>query len=296
MIQFPTPGITRLQGDVFRKGGVEVDMLRLDLLHPEIQGNKYYKLKYNLERARKEGFSTLLTYGGPWSNHLYATAAAGKLAGFNTIGVVRGMHHETPTLAFAVAQGMLLVRTTREEYAGRTSPSFQEKLKETYGPYYLIPEGGSNLEGTRGAMEILPRGQYDIVCCACGTGTTLAGLALSASHGTRIFGFSPFAGHSGLLHDVDEKMREIDPEADVSGVSIIEGYHFGGFGKWSDELIRFMDHFEKSEKIALDLVYTSKMMYGLSAMIAGGSIADGCRVLAVHTGGLQGNAGRNHGD
>ena len=271
--------------------GVTLTMKREDLLFPMLSGNKFRKLKYNLERAREMGYQTLLTFGGAYSNHLHATAAAGRHFNFRTIGLVRGEELRgmplNQTLAYARDNGMQLVFISREMYRKKSEPSFLDSLQEQYGPVFILPEGGTNQNAIRGCEEILTEGdrEYTHVCCPVGTGGTLAGLARSAFPGQQVLGY-PAIRATGL-------------EAELSNWipgdhwQLVNDFHFGGYGKVTRDLIEFINGFRGATGVALDPVYTGKMIFGILEGVRRNDYPDGSRILAIHTGGLQGNAGMN---
>lgn len=277
---------------------VHVDVKRLDLIHPEINGNKWFKLKYNLEQVVFSEHKTLLTFGGAFSNHIFATASAGKEFGIKTIGIIRGEEPSTwsKTLLHARACGMQLEFIERLAYEEKETEDFTGWLHEVHGAFHRVPEGGSNFLGVNGCMEILSdfdKNNYDVICCSCGTGATAAGLLLSANTNQRVMGFSALKGGDFLF---DEVIRHIsyflmnDSLADEfrSKLEIISDYHFGGYAKWNDELIDFIRKVEMEFGIPLDQVYTGKMMFGLAGMMRIGVFEKGCRILVIHSGGLQG--------
>jgi 1-aminocyclopropane-1-carboxylate deaminase len=288
-----------INSDITQSAGVEVSVLRLDLMHPSVNGNKWYKLKYNLLEAKEKNFTTLLTFGGAYSNHIFATAAAGKLFGFHTIGVIRGEETSplNSTLSFAVQQGMQLVYLDRKTYRQRNSTELHTQLKERFGEVFIIPEGGSNLNGVRGCTEILAQAKdFDVVCVACGTGTTFAGIVLSLCQQQRAIAF-PVLKNGGFLKQEIETLLQ-DYLAAISAQNnfsvpweLICDYHFGGYAKVNDELLKFSQQFQQAQGIQLDYVYTAKMFYGVMDLLKQGYFSKGDRILLVHTGGLQGNLG-----
>lgn len=292
--------VQKLEHPLFDKMGVEVMIKREDLLHAEVSGNKWRKLKYNLAFAKENGFKRLLTFGGAYSNHLYATAAAGKYFGFDSIGVVRGepIFPLNPTLNFAVKCGMQLHYVGREEYRQKESNRLTERLKEQYGDVYIIPEGGSNVLGVSGCMDILTevKQAFDIVAAACGTGATLAGLVLSLEKHQKAIGFSALKGGDFLKDEVMIHVQSVLNDPDLSpdfleSFEIETAYHFGGYSKVKPELIIFMQMFYQLYGIKLDPVYTGKMVYGIFKKIENGDFIKGTKILLIHTGGLQGLAG-----
>ncbi|MFD1142897.1 1-aminocyclopropane-1-carboxylate deaminase/D-cysteine desulfhydrase [Larkinella insperata] len=263
---------------------IRLYLKRDDELHPAISGNKWRKLKYNLAEARRLHQQSLLTYGGAWSNHIYAVAAAGKEFGFSTIGVIRGEDHrerDTPTLAFARQQGMHLHFITRQQYRNRTDPVFQQELQHRFGIYYELPEGGTNELAIRGTAEIIPEileqlgRRPDAVCCPVGTGGTLAGLERAAPEGVSVLGFPALK-------------RFIS--SDHPGAQLITDYHFGGYAKTTPDLLTFIRTFEQRTGVRIEQVYTGKMLYGIYDLARHGFFRPDATVVAVHTGGLQGRS------
>lgn len=274
------------------KYGVDLFLKREDNIHPFISGNKYRKLKYNIEEAKRLGFETLLTFGGAFSNHIAAVAFAGKEFGFKTIGIIRGDElqdkiTENPTLSFAEACGMQFKFVSREAFRNKHTDAFIEKLKEEFGFFYLLPEGGTNALAVKGCEEILTESDkdFDYVCCAVGTGGTISGLINCSQPGQQILGFPALKG-SFLKEDITKFVSK-------QNWDIITDYHFGGYAKVNAELIRFINQFKKDNHIQLDPVYTGKMMFGIFDLLEKGYFPKGSKILAIHTGGLQGITGMN---
>ncbi len=258
--------------------GLDLFVLRLDLIHPQISGNKWFKLKYNLEEAKKQGIDTILTCGGAFSNHIHATAAACQLSGLKSIGVIRGEKESesNPTLSEAKKTGMQLYFVSREEYKQKENPEFIERLKKQFGNFYFIPEGGNNALGEKGCEEILPQeNNFDYVFCACGTGTTFCGIRNSLKPNQKLIGISVIKGN-GAMNAIP---------------NIINDYHFGGYAKHTDELLKFKTKFETENKIPLDYVYTAKLFFAVDDLIKKKKIPSNSKVLVIHSGGLQGNTG-----
>jgi 1-aminocyclopropane-1-carboxylate deaminase len=268
-----------------------IDMLRLDLLHPEVSGNKWFKLKYNIEQAKQLGHTSILTFGGAYSNHLAATAAACKHYGMSSIGIVRGKDAEddlNPTLRFCVDNGMEIIFVSREEYGLKEDAEWQEKLQQQYNNVFIVPEGGANDWGRLGATEIaayIPNG-YTHVCVSVGTGTTMEGLRNGLTAHIHVLGYAPMKGGSYLEGEIASHVNE-DKNANWQ---LFDQWHFGGFGKSNEALITFMNGFFEQTGIPLDVVYTAKMMYGLQEQLQAGFFAADAKILCVHSGGLQGNA------
>lgn len=289
------------QNEKIHFSGKDIAIKRLDTIHPSVNGNKIYKLKYNLEKALGNPGQSLLTFGGAYSNHIHATAAAGHLAGVATIGIIRGnelatSHSLSSTLEFAKAQGMHLEFVTREAYAEKDTEDFKGWLYEQFGDIHIVPEGGSNFLGVNGCMEILSESdktEFDLIACAVGTGATLAGILLSMKPNQYLLGFSSLRHGDWLRDEVIKHLRYFLMNDDAaielaSQFRIVTSYDFGGYAKWNNELIQFIQQFEKEYGIPLDQVYTGKMMYGLLDMLANGELKHYDRILAIHTGGLQG--------
>ena len=268
--------------------GFEITLKREDLLHPTVSGNKFRKLKYNLKQAKTEGHHTLLTFGGAFSNHLAATASAGRIQGFKTIGVVRGDEKvQNPTLQFCQDQGMNLFPVSRATYREKDTVHFHETLKQKFGDFYSLPEGGTNQIAVRGCTEILTAADkyFDVICCSVGTGGTLAGLIESAQSHQMVLGFT------ALEHQ--KITREIERFTSKKNWEINHDYVFGGYAKVSLPLIKFINDFNKNFKTPLDPIYTGKLLFGIFDVIKQKQWNWGKRILVIHTGGLQGIAGMN---
>ncbi|WP_370628043.1 1-aminocyclopropane-1-carboxylate deaminase/D-cysteine desulfhydrase [Cellulophaga sp. HaHa_2_1] len=267
-------------------------MKREDQLHPFISGNKFRKLKYNIEAAKKVGLKTVLTYGGAYSNHIAATAFAGKEYGFNTIGIIRGEElvqkwHENPTLRFAHANGMQFKFVTREGYRVKEEAGAIASLEKEFGLFYRIPEGGTNQLAVQGCEEIVHAGDsdFDVLITCVGTGGTISGIINSSKDHQVIIGFPALKG--------DFLKKDICKFTAKSNWDLETNYNFGGYGKISEELIVFINDFKKKTAIPLDPIYTGKMMFGVVDMIAKNHFKEGTKILAIHTGGLQGITGMN---
>lgn len=268
---------------------IQVDMLRLDLIHQVVSGNKWYKLRNNIEHAIELGHNTILTFGGVYSNHLSATAGAAKAYGLSSIGIVRGDEGQiTETMQQCRDMGMDLYFISREDYKQKEDPDFLQQLSEQFDHPYIIPEGGANEHGRLGAEKIeweIPEG-YTHVCVGVGTGTTFIGLRNALPADVSLLGFVPMKQGKYLADEI----RPFLKDGQDANWTLFDEWHFGGFGKSNDELVAFMNEFYSVNEIPLDVVYTSKMMYGIRAMLADGYFPEGARLLCVHTGGLQGNS------
>lgn len=282
----PSP-LTELRDDRLRARGVRLYLKRDDLISPDIPGNKWRKLKHNLIVARERGHHTLLTFGGAYSNHIRATAAAGEWFGFATIGVIRGEEHRprNDSLSQAVSHGMRLTYMDRGTYRRKTEPEVLETFAAEFGDFYLLPEGGTNALALKGCMELPPEidVDFDVLCCACGTGGTLAGLAAGLRPGQRALGFSALKGGEFLADDV----RRLQVEAfgaETDNWSIAFDSHFGGYAKRTAELDAFVADFHARHGVALDWVYVAKMLHGVFTRIDAGEFPEGTSIVAVVTG------------
>jgi len=280
------------------KFGVDLFVKREDKIHPVISGNKYRKLKYNIFKAHDDDYNTLLTFGGAFSNHISAVAFTGKEFGFKTIGIIRGDElgddlqktlRNNPTLRIAHENGMKFDFVNRSDYRLKTTAGFIGKLEEKFGKFYLIPEGGTNDLAVKGCGEILKSkdDNFDIICSAIGTGGTISGLINSVKDHQRVLGFPALKGD---FLEKEIKAYTIQDE----NWSLIYDYHFGGFAKINEELINFINYFRNETSIPLDPIYTGKMMFGIVDMIKKGKFKEGTKILAIHTGGLQGIEGMNN--
>ena len=273
--------------------GIELFIKREDKLHPIISGNKFRKLKYNIEEAKRLNQTTLLTFGGAFSNHILAVAGAGAEFGFKTIGVIRGEEleskiQENPTLVKAQELGMQFYFVSRTAYRDKEEPSFISHLHEKYGNFYLVPEGGTNNLAIKGCEEILTntdKEYFTHITCAVGTGGTISGLINSSTEKQQIIGFSSLKG--AFLSEVIRNF------VSKTNWSINDSYHFGGYGKVTDELIQFLNSFYSQMAIPLDPVYTGKMVFGVLDLIEKGYFPENSKILMIHTGGLQGIKGMN---
>lgn len=287
--------IQAIEASEFSEAHLRLFIKREDLLHPHISGNKWRKLKYNLEEARKQGHDTLLTFGGAFSNHIYATAAAGQEFGFNTIGIIRGEEHLplNPTLQFAANCGMHLNYVNRTVYRQKDHPEFIEQLHRKFGNFYLLPAGGTNQLAVKGCTEIVNGiSEFDYICCSCGTGGTIAGIIAGMGGKSQIIGFSALKGGDFFPSEID-KLTETYNGQVFQNYQIITNFHFGGYAKATQELVDFINEFKKRYNIQLDPVYTGKMMSGIFSLAKVGFFPKKSKIMVIHTGGLQGIAGFN---
>jgi len=276
---------------------VELFIKREDLIHPFVSGNKFRKLKYNLLEAKKLKKKAVLTFGGAYSNHIVATAVAGKLAGFKTFGVIRGDElgknlketiEENATLREAQNHGMKFHFVSRELYRQKTSFGFIEKMKNKWGDFYVIPEGGTNCLAVDGCQEILTEedAKFDYICSAVGTGGTISGLINASTKHQKIIGFPALKGNF-----LSEEIRKYVSRK--KNWKLQKTYHFGGYAKFNEELIAFINNFTEQTGVLLDPIYTGKMVFGIVDLIEKGEFSEGTKILAIHTGGMQGIAGVN---
>ena len=301
------PIIQKLNSGLFTEHNLSVEVLRLDLIHPEISGNKWFKLKRNLQKAKAENFKTIITFGGAFSNHIAATAAACKLEGFNSVGIIRGEESEilNPTLLKAKENGMLLHFVDRETYSKKTDEQFKNELTKIFGEHYLIPEGGNNEEGILGCTEILkPERDHDIIFCACGTAATYAGILAGSRSDQVVVGISLLKGENTLVKDALDQLHFVFPSKNfslsgnealnkniISESCITNNYCFNGYAKLDKQLIAFKHQFEKEFTIPLDYIYTNKLFYAVFDLIKQNKIKPNSKILIIHCGGLQGNKG-----
>lgn len=256
--------------------GITWDILRADLLHPVCSGNKFFKLKYHLLDAIQKKHTTIVTAGGAWSNHIVATAYAARACQLRSIGIIRGEKPARPsdTLKEADALGMTLDFVSRSDY-----PSSADR----YPGQYFIPAGGYGELGARGAGDMLQHARietYTHILCAVGTGTMLAGLALTA--GTQQVIGIPVLKHGQIG-------SEVAALAHRNNIALLHQFHHGGYAKTSSELLSFMNRFYEATGIPTDFVYTGKLMYAIAQLIQDQYFPPGSRILTIHSGGIQGN-------
>ncbi len=280
----PTP-VEQIHDPLADRCGVRLLVKRDDLIHPLVTGNKWRKLKYNLLEAGRLGFRRLLTFGGAYSNHIRAVAAAGYLAGFETVGVIRGEEHIplNPVLSSASSFGMQIEYICRSSYRQKQSLVVLEPLLQRYAPCYLVPEGGTNALAVKGVQELIAELDFDFdyICCACGTGGTLAGIVHGLAGQRRALGVVVLKGGAFLKSSVDELLKP----AKYDNYSLLLSYHFGGYARQTRELLAFMDEFSSKYQIPLDPVYTGKLFYAVWDLLNRGYFERGSTVVVLHTGG-----------
>lgn len=280
----PSP-IVQLHHNDFKKRGIELFVKREDLIHEEIMGNKWRKLKFNLEAAKNLKKKRLVTFGGAFSNHIAATAAAAALYGFESKGIIRGEElnaESNQTLRKAASRGMKFEFVSREQFRHLKS-AYARLLPEDY----FIPEGGTNALALKGVAEIIKEVDisFDVVVTPVGTGGTMAGLLLGLKGKSEVWGFSALKGE--FMHD---EIRKLCTENNLNHTNykLFTNYHFGGYGKINQDLKGFMHTFKQEFNFLLDPVYTGKMFFGVWENVKNNQIAPGTRLLVLHTGGLQG--------
>ena len=259
--------------------------MRLDLIHPEISGNKWFKLKHNIDFAIQNNFKSIVSFGGAYSNHLHALAFAGKQYNLKTIGIIRGEFVENETLQDCKRWGMDIHFISRETYREKYDIHFLKTVQEEFKTSYIIPEGGNNALGQKGCAEIVSPEQkekYDLFCCSIGTGATFTGIVNSLGGEKKAMGFSAIKNGHYIAN-------EIQQQTPFSNFELQYEYHFGGFAKLNNGLITFMQQFKSEHQIELDRVYTGKMLFGIFDLIEKNSFQEDTKILAIHTGGLQGN-------
>ena len=295
----PSP-LEAINYPLFTEKQINVYVKRDDLIHAEISGNKWRKLKYNLIAAKAQNINTILTFGGAYSNHISATSAVGKKFDFKTIGVIRG--EETlplnPTLLQAEKDGMRFLYVSRTDYRKKHTPEFINKLKEKLGDFYIIPEGGGNKLGVKGCNDIVNEIDIDFNCILtdCGTGTTLAGICEVLKVNQKAIGIPVLKGGEFINDEVKMWLGDAYTRIE-SQYSLETGYHFGGYAKYKPELIEFMRGFYTQTNIKTDPIYTGKLFYALVDLAKKDYFKRGSTIVVVHTGGLQGIKGfeKRHG-
>lgn len=291
--------IQNIEEALFLEKGISVDILREDLNHLTIQGNKLRKLLYNLLNAQKKGNKTILTFGGAFSNHIAAVAAAGKEYGFKTIGLIRG-EESLPlnsTLEKCVEDGMELHYIDRTTYRIKHTQDFKDYLRNRFGVFYLIPEGGTNYYAINGCMEIIEDyKEYNFICCPIGTGGTVAGITIANNQNSTILGFSALKGGEFLTKDISDHIQSVTNDQELTedlmtSFELNTDFHFGGYAKFTEDLLIFVRNFYTKHGIKWDTIYNGKMAYGVYELIKSGFFPKNSSILLVHTGGIQGVKG-----
>jgi len=289
--------LQKLESDLFKKHQVDVYVKRDDLIHPEISGNKWRKLKLNFEKFHQGKYESILTFGGAFSNHIAATASLGNSAGIKTIGIIRGEEltaESNDTLKQASANGMKLIFVSRDKYSERYERIYHEELRREYGNILLIEEGGANFLGAMGIADCVKELNFepDYIYTAAGTGTTSAGL-LIATNKSKIVSVPVLKNGEFLIDEIRNlvHLASFDEELTIEKMERLQletDFHFGGYGKYNQELIDFINEIHKTHQLKLDQIYTAKMFYTFIENLKSGKIRSNSTVVLLHTGGIQG--------
>jgi 1-aminocyclopropane-1-carboxylate deaminase len=297
ILDIPKVKTVQIEEDLFLSKNITVYLLREDEIHPVISGNKWRKLRFNIEKATQLNKKGILTFGGAHSNHLHATAEACKIANLKSIGIVRGENIESQTIVDCQKAGMELHFISREDYRMIETKEYLNSLNEKFDYPFIVPQGGDNFYGTLGCTEILKACNIepDQIFVASGTGNTASGILISLKEQQKLFAVSALKGafiNDEIKSSVNNYIQNhIVTDEYLSQLRVLNEYHFGGFAKKNQDLVDFIQEFYKKHKIKLDPIYTSKMMFALYDQIEKGTIKSGSKVLAIHTGGLQGIVG-----
>jgi len=294
----PSP-LQRVLIDEFDEKNIELYVKRDDLIHPEVSGNKWRKLKFNIEQARFKGKDRIITFGGAHSNHITAAAKAAEIYGLESIGIIRGEDADfsNETLSFARSCGMKLIAVSRSEYRNAETWDYKELLKTKFQNFYLIPQGGANFYGVNGCIDIISEIEAEInpdaIYVSCGTATTLSGMILGNKNQRQLYGVSALKGGEFLLTDIRKNLMEVYSDEEtvkytLEHVSLLTDYHFGGFAKLNTELIEFMRNFYRQSGIKLDPIYTAKTFYAMLDKVRSKHNKEPEKWVLIHTGGLQG--------
>ncbi len=290
-LPFNKPQLLQLEEKIFEDNYLEVFLYRLDVIHENLGGNKYFKLKYNLEQAKKLEKNTLITLGGAYSNHIFATASAGKIYNFKTIGIIRGEENLplNPTLAHAHTQGMELIYLNRTDFRNLKSQDSENYWQEKFGEnVYFLPEGGANIWAVKGCTEIMNDCEInpDFICLACGTGGTLAGLSIG-SKTSKIIGFPVLKGGEFIENDCLALANQYFSYFDISpkklNFELQTDYHFGGYAKTNSTLKDFIHFFDDKYRIKLDEVYTAKCISGVYDLASKKYFPPKTKIVILHT-------------
>lgn len=279
------PELSTIHFSAANEQKITIDMLRLDKIHNDISGNKWFKLKYNIEKAKAENKNTIVTFGGAFSNHIVATAVACKLANLKSIGIIRGEKYEplNSTLQKASDFGMELHYINRETYKTKQIPFANNHQ------HYIVPEGGANLLGVKGCEEIITQElkNYDVICCAAGTGTTTAGILKSLTNQQKLYVFSSLKNGYFLKDEILKFSNSVNKDK----LTVLSDYDFDGYAKINQNLVDFIYNFKSQQGIQLDYIYTGKMAFGIFDLVQKNHYQKNTKILLVHTGGTQGNKG-----
>lgn len=283
---FVKPRLQPIFNTSFAENNIEVSLLRLDEIHPTVNGNKWFKLKYNLQYAIENNYEGIATFGGQFSNHIYSAAAAANLLNIKSIGIVAGANPQqlSHTLLFAQEKNMQLHFVSREDYRKKNEEAQLAEWQKLFPQYCFVPEGGTNNLAVKGVGEVLNliEADFDYIVTACGTGGTLAGLASKIKPSQKAVGISILKGEDQLTNSI-KKLIGSDKNFEV-----ITGYHFGGYAKTTDELRKFIQTFYSETGILVEQVYTAKMLLAVIDLAKKKYFKEKSSVVLVHTGGLQG--------
>ena len=292
-MKIPSP-LESIKLPILKEKKIKLWVKRDDLIHAEISGNKWRKLKYNVQKYQLGKFEALLTFGGAYSNHILATAKVGFDFGFKTIGIIRGEEHLplNPTLQRATDLGMEIHYVSRSKYKEKQTEGFLRQIKEGFGQVYIVPEGGGNIEGVLGCKDIVDEIEedFDYILTDCGTGATLAGIGLGLTAKQKAIGIPVLKGGDFIIDEVKSFYKKIG-EGNLSRIELKTDYHFGGYAKYKPELLHFMQAFYRQTGIKTDPVYTGKLFYALMDLIQKDYFPKETSIVVVHTGGLQGIKG-----
>lgn len=283
--------LQKIESDLFKDKRIEVFIKRDDLIHPEISGNKWRKCFYLLENIKKSGVKNVITFGGAYSNHIHAFSYAANELGLNAIGIIRGEElADKPlnnTLSFAEKNNMKFIFVSREEYRKREDKEYLDELIKKHKAI-IIPEGGTTEFAKFGledmVNEIKHEVKFNYIMSACGTGGTIAGINYGLKDNQKAIGISVL---KGMKNELENKIKNF---SNYNRTEIIEGYDFGGYAKYNEDLISFIKQFEKKNKIQLEQVYTGKMAYAFYDLLENNKFKNGDKIILVHTGGLQGRS------
>lgn len=269
----------------FLTKGIEAEILRLDKIHPLVSGNKWFKLRFYLEELRSLHKKRIITFGGAWSNHILATAAACHLQRLECTGIIRGERPIvlSPVLQDAEALGMQLLFIDRKSFAAQQVPAGLDRADN-----YIIAAGGYGANGARGAATILDhcaKTRYTHICCAVGTGTMMAGLVNASLPSQQVIGISVLKKNFQLEEEIQQQIP-----GNRNSLTLLHDYHFGGYAKYSASLLQFMNDWYNETQLPTDFVYTGKLCFALQDLVAKGFFPEGSRILIIHSGGLTGNS------
>jgi 1-aminocyclopropane-1-carboxylate deaminase len=293
-LQYHKTPVEEIWWPVLEKAGIRLLVKREDRNHASVSGNKWWKLKYNLEKALSQQQRPVLTFGGAYSNHIYATAAAAKACGLKSIGIIRGEENLplNATLSFAAANGMMLQYVSRENYRNKDDPAFIRKLHEKFGDFYMIPEGGTNALAVKGcagfAAQELSEIDFSHLLLPVGTGGTLAGVVCGLRGTKEVIGVPVLKKGDFLRTSIEKLISEFSGHV-YGNWSLLTSYHHGGYAKVTKALLDFVAAMKERHNLPLDHVYTGKLMWAVMEEIEKGRFPRGATVLALHTGGLQGS-------